>query len=122
MPGSGPSQVESAMAHPIPAQPDTTRNAAIATLFNLHPRRGPGARLTSSNSLLTQTRLSKSKNAWLWAWLSCIGTGHRKCPVLFLVAYIEMPGSDSSLVCQVVTVPLMVVLRVAVALEVKGWG
>ena len=65
MPGSRSrsSQAESAMAHPTPAQPDTARTVAIATLFNLRPRWDPGLRLTSSNSLLTQTRLSKVKNA-----------------------------------------------------------
>ena len=74
MPGSRTrsSQAESAMTHPTPAQPDTARTTAIATLFNLRPRWELGATLTSSNSLLTQTRLSKAKNAWLWARLLCI--------------------------------------------------
>lgn len=38
MPGSGSSQAESAVAHPILAQPDAARTAAIATLFNMRPR------------------------------------------------------------------------------------
>lgn len=67
MPGSGSSQTESAMAHPTPAQPDTTR--AIVTLFNLRPRWEPGSRLTSNNSLSTQTWLSKVKT--LGYRLSC---------------------------------------------------